>query len=56
MEEQKHWYEDEQFIAELDERWERYKLGVDKGCTLEEVEEFMNQRKLDRLKTFNDLA
>jgi len=33
------WSEDEEFFAELNERVRRYEAGIDKGCTLDELED-----------------
>ncbi|TKB96346.1 hypothetical protein [Pedobacter cryophilus] len=33
------WWEDKEFVAELDERGRRYKEGLDRGFTFEEAKE-----------------
>ena len=42
------WYEDEAFVSELDERTRRLESGEDKGYTIEEMSEFLNERKIQR--------
>lgn len=39
------WYEDEEFLAELDERTRRLEAGIDKGVTLEELEANIEERR-----------
>lgn len=43
------WWEDEEFLADLDERGRRYKTGVDRGYTLEEVKAELEKMKAARL-------
>ena len=42
------WSEDEEFVAELDERVRRYEAGIDPAYSIEEVKEFLQQARLDR--------
>ena len=44
------WSEDEEFVAELDERVRRYETGVDRGYTLDELEVSINELKKKRAK------
>jgi len=44
------WSEDEEFVAELDERVRRYEAGVDRGYTLDELEVSINELKKKRAK------
>ncbi|MES2266483.1 MAG: hypothetical protein V4520_06970 [Bacteroidota bacterium] len=39
------WWEDDEFIAELDDRYRRYAEGIDRSHSLEEVKAFMEERK-----------
>jgi len=39
------WFQDKEFIAELDERVKRYKDGVDRGHTWEELESAIEDLK-----------
>ncbi len=41
----KPWYEDEEFINELDKEFEAWKRGETKGYTIEEVKNFMGDYK-----------
>jgi hypothetical protein len=43
------WSEDEEFVAELDERVRRYDTGIDKGRTWEELETSIAELKKDYL-------
>jgi hypothetical protein len=45
MEEKYNWWEDEKFVAELDDRVKRYEEGTDKAFTFEEVKEELTKRK-----------
>ena len=42
------WSEDEAFVAELDERYERYERGVDKGQTWDELQASIVELKTKR--------
>lgn len=42
------WSEDEEFVAELDERVRRYEEGIDPSYSIEEVKEFLKQARKDR--------
>lgn len=37
------WAEDEEFVAELDERVRRYEVGIDRGYTWDELEVSINE-------------
>ncbi|HVS91218.1 MAG TPA: hypothetical protein VHE59_04240 [Mucilaginibacter sp.] len=37
------WSKDEEFVAELDERVRRYEAGIDRGYSLDEMEETFDQ-------------
>lgn len=39
IEEQYKWWEDKEFVADLDERVKRYEDGIDRAFTFEEVKE-----------------
>ena len=39
MQKKRNWWEDKDFVAELDDRVKRYEDGTDKGFTFEEVKE-----------------
>jgi hypothetical protein len=43
------WSDDEEFVAEMDERYRRWEEGIDKGLTIEEVKASLAQVKKDRL-------
>jgi len=43
-----HWSEDEEFVAELDERVRRYKEGLDVGYTWAELETSIEELKKER--------
>ena len=45
IEEKYNWWEDEEFVAELDDRVKRYEEGTDKAFTFEEVKEELTKRK-----------
>ncbi|MBC7400126.1 MAG: hypothetical protein H7289_09285 [Mucilaginibacter sp.] len=42
------WSEDEEVVAELDERYRRWEQGIDKGITIEELEASFAQARKDR--------
>ena len=42
------WSEDEEFVAELDERVRRWKDGTDKGITWEETEATIEKLRMER--------
>lgn len=42
------WSKDEDFVAELDERVGRYEAGIDRGCTWNELEASLEERKKKR--------
>jgi hypothetical protein len=42
------WWEDKEFVAELDERAKRYEDGTDKGFTFEEVKEELLKLKSNK--------
>jgi len=44
------WSEDEEFVAELDERVRRYEQGIDKGMTWDELETSIAELKQQRAK------
>jgi len=44
------WSEDEEFVAELDERVRRYEQGIDKGMTWDELETSIAELKEQRAK------
>ncbi|MDR3695527.1 hypothetical protein [Mucilaginibacter sp.] len=46
-----HWSEDEDFVAELDERVRRYEAGIDPAFSIEEAKSSLNEMKKDYLKT-----
>jgi hypothetical protein len=43
------WSEDEEFVAELDERVRRYEAGIDKGYTWDELEASIEDSKKNGL-------
>jgi hypothetical protein len=45
-----HWSEDEEFVAELDERVQRYEAGIDPGFSVEEARLTLNEMKGDYFK------
>lgn len=45
IEEKYNWWEDKEFVADLDERVKRYEDGTDRGFTFEEVKEELIKRK-----------
>ncbi|MES2377187.1 MAG: hypothetical protein V4553_11440 [Bacteroidota bacterium] len=47
------WWEDEEFVAELDERVRRYEAGIDRGYTLEETKAKIDQLRQERLNKYN---
>jgi len=42
------WSDDEEFVAELDERYSRWEHGIDRGYTLDEVKEYLDQQRKER--------
>ena len=46
IEDKYNWWEDKEFVAELNDRVERYEKGIDKGFTFEEVKEELLNRKI----------
>ncbi|MDB5155841.1 MAG: hypothetical protein JWR50_548 [Mucilaginibacter sp.] len=42
------WWEDEEVVAELDERVRRWKAGIDRTYTWDEVEQSINELKQKR--------
>jgi len=42
------WSEDEEVVAELDERYRRWEQGIDKGVSMEELKASLAQAKKDR--------
>ncbi|RYU86224.1 hypothetical protein EWM62_18635 [Mucilaginibacter terrigena] len=40
-----HWASEEEFEADMDERYRRYQEGIDQSHTLDEVKAFMEERK-----------
>ena len=42
------WAQDKAFVADLDERYRRYKAGLDKAYSWDEVEASINQLKQQR--------
>lgn len=44
------WSEDEEFVAELDERVRRYEAGIDRGYTWDELEVSIMELKKKRAK------
>jgi hypothetical protein len=44
------WSEDEEFVAELDERVRRYEAGIDRGYTWDELEGSIIELKKKRAK------
>jgi len=45
-----HWSEDEEFVAELDERVRRYEAGIDQGFSAEEARSTLNDMKQEYFK------
>jgi hypothetical protein len=45
-----HWSEDEEFVAELDERVRRYEAGIDPAFSIEEAKSSLNEMKMEYLK------
>lgn len=45
-----HWSDDEEFVAELDERVRRYEAGIDPGFSIEEAKLSLNEMKEEYLK------
>ena len=44
------WSEDEEFVAELDERVRRYEAGIDRGYTWDELEASIEELRKKRAK------
>jgi len=44
------WSEDEEFVAELDERVRRWEQGIDKGVSMDEVKAELERLKSERSK------
>ena len=44
------WSEDEEFVAELNERVRRWEDGIDKGVSMDEVKAGLERLKNDRTK------
>ena len=44
------WSEDEEFVAELDERVRRYEAGIDPAFSIEEAKSSLNEMKNNYLK------
>jgi hypothetical protein len=44
------WSDDEEFVAELDERVRRYEAGVDPGFSIEETKASLQEMKKEYLK------
>ena len=42
------WSQDADFVAELDERVRRYEAGIDKGYTIEEIENYFKELRENR--------
>ncbi|HEY8782078.1 MAG TPA: hypothetical protein VIM16_10710 [Mucilaginibacter sp.] len=42
------WSEDEEFVAELDERMRRWEEGIDKGVSMDEVKAGLERLKKER--------
>jgi len=45
-----HWSEDEEFVAELDERVRRYEAGIDPAFSIEEAKSSLSEMKEEYLK------
>jgi hypothetical protein len=45
-----HWSEDEEVVAELDERVRRYEAGIDPAFSVEEARSSLNEMKKEYLK------
>jgi membrane carboxypeptidase/penicillin-binding protein PbpC len=45
MQKEVEWWENKEFVAELNERAKRFEDGIDKGFTFEEVKEELIKRK-----------
>jgi hypothetical protein len=44
------WSDDEEFVAELDERVRRFEAGIDRGYTMEETMALIQELKMEYLK------
>jgi len=45
------WWEDEDFVTELDERYKRLENGTDRGHTIDEVKAHLNEQRKNRAAT-----
>ena len=52
IEEQYKWWEDKEFVADLDERVKRYEDGIDRAFTFEEVKEEILRIKSSKSERF----
>jgi hypothetical protein len=48
------WSEDEEFVAELDERVRRHEAGIDPGFSIEETRASLNEMKKEYLKNLKN--
>lgn len=48
IEEKYNWWEDKEFLDDLDERERRYEAGLDRGYTFEEVKEEILKLKAEK--------
>jgi hypothetical protein len=48
IEKEYHWWEDEEFLDELDERGRRHKEGIDRAYTFEEAKEEILKLKSEK--------
>ena len=46
-----HWSEDEEFVAELDERVRRYEAGIDPAFSIEEAKSSLSEMKKEYQKS-----
>jgi len=46
-----HWSEDEEFVAELDDRVRRYEAGIDPAFSIEEAKSSLNEMKKEYQKS-----
>jgi hypothetical protein len=46
----KHWSDDENFVAELDERVKRWEDGTEPGFSVNEVKAYLNEQRKERQK------
>lgn len=42
------WWEDKEFVAELEERAKRWETGIDKGYTLDDVKAYLDEQRKSR--------